>query len=440
MPSVQLKASGNRSRFLCALLVLSAALPAWPAPPDPMAQARAVYTELNQSVQRMTPLRFLARVPGVEYTSEVLALLDQGRVRKLSVTDPDDSGNVLTDLYFANDGSLVFALRTVQGYTSSGQIQTRNEHRLYFQQDRLVNMLAGLTKTPLPLNDPLARNEASATIAMAAAFRKAALSPPAPTVAVGKLRKIAQGTVTNLESGDSACGLELTDTAGRVHREKADFSLCENPKSLIRQTVTLTYSTGTVMAAACQGNTSCTQKDTVALVTRVVPTSAVSGTGAHPAAARGSWCTSGETEMFTCHPGGKRVSVCASKGATAHQAQLQYRFGPAAGGPADMVLPATATAPSRSATGEATGFAGGGGAWLRFSHGNHAYVVYSGIGRWGRNGATEERHGVQVERNGKALTTLMCLSAEVNELSPEWFARMGIAPDAQGFVFPDTGN
>lgn len=440
MQSVQRNASGNRSRFLCALLVFTAALPAWTAPADPMAQARAVYAEINQSVQRMTPLRFLARVPGVEYASEVLALLDQGRVRKLSVTDPDDSGNVLTDLYFANDDSLVFALRTIQGYTSGGQIQTRNEHRLYFQQDRLVHMLAGLAKTPLSLGDPLAKNEASATIAMATTFRKAALSPPPPTVAVGRFRKIVQGTVTSVESGDIACDLELTDTAGRVYREKADFALCENPETLIRQTVALTYSVGTVMAAACQGHTSCTKNDTVALVTRAVPTSAVIGTVAQPAATRGSWCVSGETEVFTCHPGSKRVSVCASKGATAHQGQLQYRFGPAAGGQADMVLPATTIAPSRSATGEATGFAGGGGAWLRFSHGNHAYVVYSGIGRWGRKGATEERHGVQVERNGKVLATLMCRNTDVNELSLEWFARMGIAPDTHGFGFPDSGN
>ena len=75
---------------------------------DPTALARAVYAHVNQNAPQMATQRFRARVPGVAYTSEVVASVEQGRVRKLAVTDRDDSGDVLTDLYFAADGALVF--------------------------------------------------------------------------------------------------------------------------------------------------------------------------------------------------------------------------------------------------------------------------------------------------------------------------------------------
>lgn len=292
MPSVHSRSHGFNGLVLLTLLLCGGWVPVWAAAPDAMAQARAVYAEVNQSEAQLTTRRFAARVRDAAYTREVVAKLGQGQVRKLAVTDLDDSGNVLTDLYFAADGTLVFALRTIQGYKSNGQLETRGENRLYFQQGRLIHMLAGLTKTV----------------------------------------------------------------------------------------------------------------------------------------------------VFNCHPGKKRVSVCASDGANAKRGSLLYRFGSASGGTPDMLLPATPTAPAGSATGEATGFAGGGGAWLRFTHGNYAYVVYSGIGRWGRNGATEERNGVQVERNGKPLATLSCAEPDAGELSPDWFQKMGIKPDAQGFEFPDTSN
>lgn len=271
MPASFASTPACRAHWRYLLLACTLAMPAGAAPPDPMARARAVYTEVNQGVQRMSAQRFLARVPGVEYVSEVVASVDKGQVRKLAVTDPDDSGNVLTDLYFDSDGALVFALRTTQGYTASGQVKTRNEHRLYFEQDRLVHMLAGMTKTPLPPGDRFAQAEAAIAQTMAAALRKATLAPPSPTVAVGSHRKLAQGTVINVNTGDTACHIELVDAAGRVHQEMADFLVCEAPEKLLNRQMTLSYTTATVMAAACQGNIGCTRKDTVALVTRAVP-------------------------------------------------------------------------------------------------------------------------------------------------------------------------
>ena len=270
------------AHWLHLLLACTLAMPTWATAPDPLARARAVYTEVNQDAQRMSTQRFLARVPGVAYTSEVVASVDKGQLRKLAVTDPDDSGNVLTDLYFDSDGALVFALRTTQGYTAAGKVKTSNEHRLYFAQDRLVHMLAGMSKAPLAPGDRLAQAEAATTQTMAAALRKATFAPPSPTVAVGGQRKLAEGTVTNLENGDTACHITLVDPAGRVHHEMADFALCEVPERLLNRQATLSYTTSTVMAAACEGNTRCTKTDKVALVTRAVPASTTTNPATRP--------------------------------------------------------------------------------------------------------------------------------------------------------------
>jgi hypothetical protein len=286
-PGAFMSVSFISTRTCCAhwlhlLLACTLAMPTWATAPDPLARARAVYTEVNQGAQRMSTQRFLARVPGVAYTSEVVASVDKGQLRKLAVTDPDDSGNVLTDLYFDSDGALVFALRTTQGYTATGKVKTNNEHRLYFAHNRLVHMLAGMSKAPLAPGDRLAQAEAATTQTMATALRKATLAPPSPTVTVGGQRKLAEGTVMNLENGDSVCYITLVDPAGRVHQELADFALCEVPEKLLNRQVTLSYITSTVMAAACEGNTRCTKTDKVALVTRAVPASTTTNPATRP--------------------------------------------------------------------------------------------------------------------------------------------------------------
>ena len=75
---------------------------------------------------------------------------------------------------------------------------------------------------------------------------------------------------------------------------------------------------------------------------------------------------------------------------------------------------------------------------MRFTQGRFSYVVYSGTGRWGRQGATEERHGVQVQRDGQVVATLACGAPQVNELGPDWLQRLGLAADSRDFVFPNT--
>lgn len=152
-----------------------------------------------------------------------------------------------------------------------------------------------------------------------------------------------------------------------------------------------------------------------------------------------SWCTAQETNVFTCHPGKKTVSVCASPDASSNKGALHYRFGPLAGGQQpEMTLPDKATPPRLTATGEAATYSGGAGSWLRFKKGAYAYVVYTGIGRWGPKGQSLALQGVAVEHKGKLMANLPCTTTEGDELGPDWYEKMGIQLDDQDFAFPNT--
>jgi hypothetical protein len=166
-------------------------------------------------------------------------------------------------------------------------------------------------------------------------------------------------------------------------------------------------------------------------------------TAAPPAAATAkvpkSWCTAQETNVFTCRAGKKTVSVCASPDASANTGALHYRFGQLTVGlPPEMTLPDKATPPRLSATGETATYAGGGGSWLRFKKGAHAYVVYTGIGRWGPKGELRALQGVAVEHKGKLIANLPCPTTQEDELGRDWFEKMGIQLDDQDFWFPNN--
>lgn len=262
------------------------------------------------------------------------------------------------------------------------------------------------------------------------------------TVVVGKETKKTVGVVTGLEAGDVACYVSLKDDRGVAFQELADFSICEQD-SLVGKRVKLTYELAKVMADACQGDPACKDSKTVALVTTAKPLPG--GPGTAPAKAKGasapaqtSFCTPMEEVVFACQTGTKLVSVCASKGASAKQGYVQYRFGkPDSRDPLELIHPEGEVAPSRAATGENVPFAGGGGAWLRFRKGDTAYVVYSGIGKWGPKGETMEKQGVVVERGSATLASLPCTGPLRSELGPDWFEKTGISANGEEFFFPD---
>jgi hypothetical protein len=151
-----------------------------------------------------------------------------------------------------------------------------------------------------------------------------------------------------------------------------------------------------------------------------------------------SFCTPTENIMFACRAGAKMVSVCASKDAGPAQGYLQYRFGKAnSADPIELTLPEARLPPAKAAKGSAEGYSGGGGVWLRFSKGEFAYTVYSGIGNWGPRGQKQTKEGLLVERGGKQLANLPCSGALTSDLSPDWFEKMGVVRGDQEFFFPD---
>lgn len=286
----------------------------------------------------------------------------------------------------------------------------------------------------IPLVAPLV-----ATLAIGSGLARA---QGAETVLVGKETKKTVGVITGLEAGDVACYVALKDDRGASFQEMADFSICERD-SLVGKRVKLTYALGKVMADECQGDPDCKKSKTVALVISASPLPAPPGLTqpkprAAPASPQTSFCTPMEEVVFACQTGTKLVSVCASRDVAPGQGYLQYRFGkPDSRDPLEMIHPEGEIAPSRAATGENVPFAGGGGAWLRFRKGDTAYVVYSGIGKWGPKGETMEKEGLVVERGNKTLASLPCTGPLRGELGPDWFEKAGVSARGEDFLFPD---
>ncbi|QJR09415.1 hypothetical protein DSM104443_00459 [Usitatibacter rugosus] len=393
--------------FLLFFAALLAPLPAR-AQAD-TAFAREVQGSVEKQLGDMASVTFTTRLPKVEYRSEVRAWSDGQGVRKIATVDRDDSGDVVTEYYFAK-GALVFAYQAIKGFNAAGKSVTRIEQRQYFQGGRMVRWLGGLEKADLA-KDPGFAREGKARLAAAAFLQDGA------KLLEGKR---GSGTLLKTENGDVACYLHLRDAGGTEFMELGDFDLCFQKPSPIGRLVRLEYGVDNVLADECQGNPDCGKSERVALVTRVQPA---------------ALCTSAEAVVFACRAGAKLVSVCASKNASATSGYLEYRFGKAEV-PPELVLPSVRTVPSRAATGESVAFSGGGGSWLRFRKGEHAYVAYGGIGKWGPQGETREKQGVVVERGGKAISHVKC-GELIQTLGPDDYARLGITAKGEDFHFPD---
>lgn len=257
-----------------------------------------------------------------------------------------------------------------------------------------------------------------------------------PTVKIGEATKKTVGTVTATNSGDVACYITLKDDRGAVFEEMAAFEICDQKPPLKGKRVTLGYTLQKVMSAECQGNPDCKKTRTVALVSsaRIIGAPATAPAGARQT----SFCTPAETVVFSCRTGARMVSVCASKDAGLNRGALQYRFGKLdSSEPLDITLPEGQVVPAKAATGASVPFSGGGGSWLRFARSQSTYTVYSGIGNWGPKGEKMTKQGLHVERAGKPVATLKCLDKPISLLGPDWFEKVGIRDNNQGFDFPD---
>lgn len=142
-------------------------------------------------------------------------------------------------------------------------------------------------------------------------------------------------------------------------------------------------------------------------------------------------CVPGEEPVFACPVGRQTLSVCAQAPAGA-PAVLTYRFGRRSAIGLAITATVAPSAPEGARVSARTlMFAGGGGAYLRFVHGEHHYVVYSAIGRgWG------QKQGVSVQRGGKALAVRRCTAKAVSTLGPDLFQRLGVTEDPQEFLLP----
>jgi hypothetical protein len=279
----------------------------------------------------------------------------------------------------------------------------------------------------MPFAGSGSRRIAYVLLAALAAGTLPAFAQSPGTVKIGKETKKTSGTLTELQAGDVACYLTLKDDRGAEFSELGDFAICEKT-SLVGKRVTLSYSLGNVMADECQGNPDCTKTRRVALVTAMT----AAATPKSGAQAQTSFCTPLETVVFACRTGSKLVSVCASEGS------LQYRFGkPDTREPLEITLPESPAKPGKAASGESVPFSGGGGSWLRFHKGQYAYVVYTGIGKWGPKGETREKQGVVVEKDGKLAAQLRCSGKLTSELRPDWFEKAGVVSNGEEFNFPD---
>lgn len=260
------------------------------------------------------------------------------------------------------------------------------------------------------------------------------------TVRIGGQTKKTRGTILEATSGDIACYLKLRDDRGATFDEMADFSICEQRPSLVGKRVTLTYKVANVMAQECQGDVDCKKSERVVLVATAKPLAASTTPPAAPPATGGqaSFCTGTEAVIFSCRTGAKLVSVCASPEAGPAWGYVQYRIGkPDSTEPLELTLPSGRVPPPKAATAETVGFSGGGGAWMRFRSGQAAYVVYTGIGKWGPRGEVQEKAGVVVERADKQVASLKCNAKPQSQLGPDWFKKAGLKSNNEDFAFPD---
>lgn len=142
----------GRSRILASPLVALALglaplilAPAAHADESDTAFARQVHAEVNGRLDALTGVAFSARRPDADHTSEVKAWADASGVRKIEATDRDDSGEVVTEYFYAK-GALVFAYQAIRSFNASGKQVTRIENRQYFSNGRMHHWLGGMDK------------------------------------------------------------------------------------------------------------------------------------------------------------------------------------------------------------------------------------------------------------------------------------------------------
>lgn len=153
-------------------------------------------------------------------------------------------------------------------------------------------------------------------------------------------------------------------------------------------------------------------------------------TGSATAPEPATHCSSTEQVVFSCATARQQIiSLCASCALTTTSGYLQYRFGKRDRAP-ELIYPASQAHPAKHFLSRTLTYAGGGGAYLKFSNGGFSYIVFTGIGKgW-------EKEGVVVNRSGKQIAYLSCAGPWTSAVGPDLFQKAGIPGDPDEFEIP----
>jgi len=171
-----LAATFTRTALLCMAL---AAAPSLVIAQTDTAQARQVFTDVNQALPRMQKVAFSSQRPGANYPAEGKAWVQSGKVRKIEIVERDDSGDVVSEFYYDN-ANLIFVFEMVKGFADAGNAPRQvavSEERYYYRDGKLFKWLSGMGKDKtenLPSNAEFAV-AAQSRLAASAAFKSAAL-------------------------------------------------------------------------------------------------------------------------------------------------------------------------------------------------------------------------------------------------------------------------
>lgn len=122
----------------------------------------------------------------------------------------------------------------------------------------------------------------------------------------------------------------------------------------------------------------------------------------------GSLCHTGETVLFACPSGQKRIAVCAAPAGGSPFGVLRYRFGSSSH--TELEFPIRPKPAREYASGNSLGDDGRGTlVYLRLNNGDTSYTVYAeAVSPTYQRTDASDRSGVVVERHGKLLATFKC--------------------------------
>lgn len=138
-------------------------------------RARQVYIDVNQQLSTYKKAAFKAKRPDVSYTSNVKVWRDILEIRKIEVTDLDDSGDVITEYYYTG-GQMVFAYQAVKGFNDKNKQVTRHEERQYFEDGKMFKWLSGTDKSIVAANSSDFAAEAKTRLAASTFYLKTAVT------------------------------------------------------------------------------------------------------------------------------------------------------------------------------------------------------------------------------------------------------------------------